>query len=718
MEESVAQFDKTQLKDTLSLYSVENHKDELLSILLAEDETQHFSVVIDTLTLFERDMAVCEVLLYKPVQLLQVFDESLTVAQETLLSTHPTHTHMTVKRNVHARLARLPVCPELTRTVLPKNADVGSFLSVTGTVIQTSAIKVLEFEREFMCSKCHQVFTFQAKIEHYYNFKSLKCQNDSCRSMKLVSVADTGAAPLKCKDYQEIKVQEQIQHLQLGTIPRSMWVVVEDDLVDTCKAGDDVTICGIVLHRWSPLSVDSVCDIDMFIKANHILVTNEKKNSIVISKEMKEEFVSFWRKYQDCPLTGRNHILTSFCPQVYGLYVVKLAVILVLIGGVKREDDIGTAVRGEMHLLLVGDPGTGKSQFLKYAAKLMPRSVLTTGIGSTTAGLTVAAVKDGSNWMLEAGALVLADGGVCCIDEFNSIQESDKASIHEAMEQQCLSVAKAGMICKLNTRTTIIGATNPKGHYDPDQSICVNVALASPLLSRFDLVMVLLDNRNEEWDQVLSSYILAGSDITGKLTETSNRLWNIEKIQSYLSLIKVINPELSENASRVLQAYYRAQRGADDRNAARTTMRLLQSIIRLSQAHARLMLRDVVTVQDAIVAVVLMESTMEGAALLGGVNALHAAFPDDPEEEHETQAKMVLKLLNIEELMEHLTEVGAGSYLLRDTNTSLSCSTGLPPSDLPAGSVGGEDEGEVTGFSSGHSHVFVDNSLRRRSNAS
>lgn len=491
-----------------------------------------------------------------------------------------------------------------------------------------------------------------------------------CKSTQF-EVVDSGRV---VSDHQVIKIQEQASKLGVGSIPRSILVVLEDDLVDTVKAGDHVVVVGMVMRCWRPVVRDVRCDLETIVHANSIRLTNATNANVLVTEELKKEFTTFWEAHAHDSLRGRNAIIASICPKVYGLFLVKLAVALTVIGGCSHVDATGMKTRGEPHMLLIGDPGTGKSQFLRFTAELSPRSVLTTGIGTTSAGLTCTAVKDGGEWMLEAGALVLADRGVCCIDEFSSIRSHDRTSIHEAMEQQTLSVAKAGLVCKLNARTTIFAVTNPKGRYDPQADVSVNTSIASPLLSRFDLILVLLDRQNAHWDETVSSFILkqstskqdddqfkvetpASASNTGKSSsEDPGRQWSISKLQAYICFLKdKYTPQLDQAAMMILQRYYQLQRSSDQRSAARTTIRLLESLTRIAQAHARLMMHDHVEVMDAVVAVFLMEvsqATDHASTLLGGglASVLQSDFAEDPGTEYALQEKLVLDYLGLSDL--------------------------------------------------------------------
>ncbi|KAG8188318.1 hypothetical protein JTE90_008958 [Oedothorax gibbosus] len=609
-----------------------------------------------TMSLFESNITFAHLLFDCPEKALKLLDQAFLKAAYSMCNNQSIKTNRTKKVNLHVRLTALPNLPEIYRANLPNCSDVGQFMCISGTVIRATTSKVLEYRKAWRCTKCKFNFTVDAEVERGYIYeKPTACPNPDWCNGKNFTLLSTDVNPEFCKDYREVKIQQQFNTLSVGSVPKSMWVILEDDLVETCQPGNDVNISGVLIQRWKPLIKGSFIEIDLVLYAHNVEVKN-KLSPGILSETCVNEFGKFWIESQKDPLKGRDFILSSICPQVFGLYVVKLAVALALAGGVEKKDG-NSRTRGDSHLLLVGDPGTGKSQFLKFASKVCMRSVLTSGIGTTNAGLTVSAVKEGGKWQLEAGALVLADGGVCCIDEFSCIKEQDKTCIHEAMEQQTISVAKAGLVCSLSSKCSILAATNPKGKYDEKLSLSENTALASPLLSRFDIILVLLDSYDENWDKLVSSYILGGRELSSQFSKES--LWSLEKMRNYFNFIRNLNPKVSSSCDRVLQAYYKRQRSLEGRNYARTTPRLLQSLIRLAEGHARLMFRSEALVIDAVMAIVLMESSMSGSAILDELTTLHSSFSEDPKTEYRDKAQAVLKLLNLEELLEE-----SGDYKL------------------------------------------------------
>ncbi|KAI8907166.1 MCM2/3/5 family-domain-containing protein [Gorgonomyces haynaldii] len=537
---------------------------------------------------------------------------------------------------VRTRIEHIPHC-HLKLNRVPKCDHLNSLIVFSGVVIRTGMVQLLNQSSSWECLLCQRINTLPTRMEfHHKPEKPSKCWMDGCKSNKFKPI-ETEQAP---RDYQEIRVQERMSGLEMGTVPQSITVILEDDLVDLVKSGDDVHITGIVQARTRNLKQGQRCELELVIVGNYIKINNQQFSVV---KDLRQEFLDFWSRFKDEPIRGRDRIIKSFCPQVKAMALVKLAVMLILIGGVQRRQ--GHTVRGDAHLLLVGDPGTAKSQFLRFACQVCPRSILTTGIGTTTAGLTCTAIKDQGEWQLEAGALVLADRGICCIDEFSSIREQDKTSIHEAMEQQSISVAKAGLVCKLNTRCAILAATNPKGKYDEEQGLEINIALASPLLSRFDLILILVDAQNKDWDEMVSSYIL-----DQQVTPQQLDVWDIPTLQAYIQFCKTFEPDMSPEAEKVLKTYYQQQRLKDLRNQARTTIRLLESLVRLSQAHARLMLREIVTVQDALAAVQLMETSTFTGSFDGVESALYSDFSKTPDLDQNRKDLGLLESMQLESL--------------------------------------------------------------------
>ncbi|XP_072163403.1 DNA helicase MCM8-like [Diadema setosum] len=526
----------------------------------------------------------------------------------------------------------------------------GKFVSVKGTVVRVSNIKPLCTKMAFLCNTCGDI----------------QCLAPECRGRSFVP--QQSSALTETADWQTIKLQEIVmdEQREAGRIPRTVECELMHDLVDTCVPGDTVTVSGIVkvanVDEGKSRNKDK-CMFLLYIRANSVsnLKQGKKTSEEGGSAGTSGAAVDFTIKelYAIQEIQSQENlfrlIVGSLCPTIYGHELVKAGLILGLFGGTHKytNDKNRIPVRGDPHILVVGDPGLGKSQMLQAASNVAPRGVYVCGNTTTTSGLTVTLTKDGSSgdYSLEAGALVLGDQGCCCIDEFDKMGSQHQALL-EAMEQQSISIAKAGVVCSLPARTSILAAANPVGgHYNKAKTVSENLRMSGPLLSRFDLVFILLDQPDEEMDSMLSEHVMAlhagkhramgGVRVTrcpsGSVTtaddEEAHRLWQSDKplserlkvgrgedfdpippqlLRKYIAYArKYAHPKLIPEAASVLQNFYlelrRQHQGMD---STPITTRQLESMIRLTEARARLELREQASQADAEDVVELMKYSM------------------------------------------------------------------------------------------------------------
>ena len=471
---------------------------------------------------------------------------------------------------------------------------IGKFVAVDGIVRKTDEIRPRIINALFECRSCMRL----QEVPQTSNMISepALCQECGGKSFKLLQEES------EFMDTQTTKLQEPLENLSGGEEPKQIMVVMEDDLVDTLTPGDIVKITGVM----KTVRDEKTKRFKNYIYGNFIEPLEHEFEELKISEEDEEEI----KKLASDP-DVYNKIINSTAPSIQGYREVKEAIALQLFGGSPKELEDKTRIRGDIHILIVGDPGIGKSQMLKYVSKLAPRGIYTSGKGTSGVGLTAAAVRDEfGGWSLEAGALVLGDRGNVCIDELDKMRSEDRSAIHEALEQQTISIAKAGIMATLNSRCSVLAAANPKfGRFDQYKSIGEQIDLPSPILSRFDLIFVVEDKPNVEKDTKLAAHILRIHKETSIPFEIEPEL-----LRKYIAYARrEVSPKLTDEAIAVLQEFYVGMRGgaAEDDSPVPITARQLEALIRLSEASSRIRLGTEVTEIDAQRAITIQMKCMK-----------------------------------------------------------------------------------------------------------
>ena len=551
------------------------------------------SLVVDFTDVYTFDMELARVILDDPESLTPIFE---SVVRSKLRNRDPLYAESLDRINVRYR--NLPAETPLRRM----GADhIGRLIMVRGIIVRATSVMPLVVKATFRCSACGEMNHIEQSGQTIQ--KPQKCL--ACDNRKGFELVPRESVFI---DSQNINIQERPEDLPPGQLPRSIHVELKDDLVDIARPGDRITLTGFIklLPRYG--RGGELRTFEIQVDASYTEISGREMELMEISPEDEEAIL----EVANDPWVFQK-LMGSMAPSIYGYDHIKESILYLLFGGVLKERP-DMRIRGDINVLLVGDPGTAKSQMLNFASKAAPRGLMTTGRGSTAAGLTAAVVKEGGtgSFVLEAGALVLADKGVCCIDEIDKMRDEDRGAIHPAMEQQVVPIAKGGIVATLNARTSILAAANPSlGRYNPYQTIAQNITLPVTILSRFDLIWILKDQPDSQLDADIAEHILG---LHRMLTSVEAPL-SMELLKKYISYAKKVNPIITDDVIERFKDFYVKMRNASveggEASAIAITARQLEGLVRIAEARARAHLRAEISVEDAEAAINLMRKSLE-----------------------------------------------------------------------------------------------------------
>jgi len=539
----------------------------------------------------------------------RLFDAFGRAIKEALQTRFPAYAEK-IKDEVRVRLINFP----LERSLRQITAEtIGKITSVSGMVVRASEVKPLAKELIFVCPDEHKTKVIQLKGMDVK--MPIVCDNPNCKHRDFELKPEDS----KFIDFQILRLQELPEDLPPGQLPHYIDVTIRQDLVDNSRPGDRIILTGVVRVEQEAVAGVQRGHSGLYrlrIEGNNIEFlsgrgskTDRKIGREEISPE-EEKLIKSLSQSSDV----YQRLIDSFAPHIQGQALIKEAILLLIVGSNQRLLGDGSKIRGDINVFLVGDPGTAKSEMLKFCARIAPRGLYTSGRGSTAAGLTAAVVRDKTGiMMLEAGAVVLGDQGLVSIDEFDKMKPEDRSALHEVMEQQSASIAKGGIVATLNARTSILAAANPMyGKYDPFKNITENVNLPIPLLTRFDLIFVVRDIPTKERDMMIAKHIIRRNTTQG--TDKKSVI-EVDLLTKYLSYAKRGIPELTPEAEAKILDYYLQMRNVESEEMITVTPRQLEGIIRLSTARARLLMKDKVEEEDADRAIFLIQSMLQDAGV-------------------------------------------------------------------------------------------------------